>query len=161
MEEQDNDNDYVLVFDHFYTNNHIQILKSLIPYLDSDQLPMLPVMIKYMELQYTIQLTNQKNSRPTSAALTACSKDSPDIETIYKAIHKYLAPDEDNNFKQIINLIHTMDNVREMQQMMEMVQNLSGDSDTSGEFPDLSSLEGLIHNDTNLGDIMNLVKNMK
>ena len=44
MEEQDNDNDYVLVFDHFYTNNHIQIMKTLLPYIDSAAMPMLPVM---------------------------------------------------------------------------------------------------------------------
>ena len=56
MEEQDNDNDYVLVFDHFYTNNHIQIMKTLLPYIDSAAMPMLPVMIKYMELQYTMKL---------------------------------------------------------------------------------------------------------
>ena len=53
MEEQDNDNDYVLVFDHFYTNNHIQIMKTLLPYIDSAAMSMLPVMIKYMELKCT------------------------------------------------------------------------------------------------------------
>ena len=65
MEEQDNDNDYVLVFDHFYTNNHIQIMKTLLPYIDSAAMPMLPVMIKYLELQYTIKLV-RKNTRPIS-----------------------------------------------------------------------------------------------
>lgn len=59
MEEQDNDNDYVLVFDHFYTNNHIQIMKTLLPYIDSAAMPMLPVMIKYLELQYTIKLVRK------------------------------------------------------------------------------------------------------
>ena len=66
MEEQDNDNDYVLVFDHFYTNNHIQIMKTLLPYIDSAAMSMLPVMIKYMELQYTIKLI-RKNARPEAS----------------------------------------------------------------------------------------------
>ena len=88
MEEQDNDNDYVLVFDHFYTNNHIQIMKTLLPYIDSAAMPMLPVMIKYLELQYTIKLV-RKNTRPEAPVLSACSKDSPDIETIYQSIRKY------------------------------------------------------------------------
>ena len=92
MEEQDNDNDYVLVFDHFYTNNHIQIMKTLLPYIDSAAMPMLPVMIKYMELQYTMKLI-RKNVRPEAPVLSACSKDSPDIETIYQSSRKYLAPE--------------------------------------------------------------------
>ena len=36
------DNDYVLAFDHFYTNNHIQILKSLLPFMESGSSQMLP-----------------------------------------------------------------------------------------------------------------------
>ena len=45
------DNDYVLAFDHFYTTNHIQILKSLLPFMDTDNFRMLPALIKYMELK--------------------------------------------------------------------------------------------------------------
>ena len=48
------DNDYVLAFDHFYTTNHIQILKSLLPFMDNDSFRMLPALIKYMELKYTL-----------------------------------------------------------------------------------------------------------
>ena len=57
---EDNDNDYVLAFDHFYTTNHIQILKSLLPFMASESFPMLPVLIKYMELQYTISLISKE-----------------------------------------------------------------------------------------------------
>lgn len=160
MEEQENDNDYVLIFDHFYTNNHIQILKSLLPYMDVDQLPMLPIMIKYMELQYTIRLIHQ-NIRPASAALSACSKEPPDLETIYHAVHKYLAPEEEKGFQQVINLMHTMDNVREMQQVMEMMQNISNDSDASGTFPDLSNLENMMNSGINFSDMMNFMKDKK
>lgn len=160
MEEQENDNDYVLIFDHFYTNNHIQIMKSLLPYMDVDQLPMLPIMIKYMELQYTINLMRQ-NIRPSSTVLSACSKEPPDLETIYHAIHKYLAPGEEQGFQQIINFMHTMGNVREMQQVMEMMQNMSNDSDASGPFPDLSGLESLMNSGINFSDMVNLMKDIK
>ena len=158
--EQENDNDYVLIFDHFYTNNHIQILKSLLPFMDSDELPMLPVIIKYMELQYTIRLM-QQHEHPTDPALSACSKEPPDIEKIYHAVHKYLAPSEEKSFQQIINLLHTMDNVREMQQVMEMMQSMSGDGDSSGAFPDLSSLENMMHSGINISDMMNFMKDGK
>lgn len=160
MEEQDNDNDYVLVFDHFYTNNHIQIMKTLLPYIDSAAMPMLPVMIKYMELQYTMKLV-RKNTRPEAPVLSACSKDSPDIETIYQSIRKYLAPEEEKSFQQIIQLMHTMDNVRQMQKMMEMLQTISGDGENANAFPDMSALEGMFDSGTNMNDIINMMKAMK
>ena len=150
MEEQDNDNDYVLVFDHFYTNNHIQIMKTLLPYIDSAAMPMLPVMIKYLELQYTIKLV-RKNTRPEAPVLSACSKDSPDIETIYQSIRKYLAPEEEKSFQQIIQLMHTMD----------MLQTISGDGENANTFPDMSALEGMFDNGTNINDIINMMKAMK
>ena len=159
MEEQDNDNDYVLVFDHFYTNNHIQIMKTLLPYIDS-AMPMLTVMIKYMELQYTMKLI-RKNARPEASVLSACSKDSPDIETIYQSIRKYLAPEEEKSFQQIIQLMHTMDNVRQMQQMMEMLQTISADGENANAFPDISALEGMLDSGTNMNDIINMMKAMK
>ena len=154
MEEHENDSDYVLVFDHFYTNNHIQIMKTLLPYIDSAAMPMLPVMIKYMELQYTMKLV-RKNTRPEAPVLSACSKDSPDIETIYQSIRKYLAPEEEKSF------MHTMDNVRQMQQMMEMLQTISGDGENANAFPDMSALEGMFDNGTNINDIINMLKAMK
>lgn len=160
MEEHENDSDYVLVFDHFYTNNHIQILKTLLPYMNSEAMSMLPVMIKYMELQYTLQLIRQK-SKPKPSALSACSQDSPDIETIFQAIRKYLAPGEEKGFQQIIQLMHTMDNVRQMQQMMEVMQSMSSDSENANSFPDLSALEGMFDNGTNMNDLINMMKAMK
>ena len=56
------DNDYVMAFDHFYTTNHIQILKSLLPFMDNDNFRMLPVLIKYMELKYTLSMIGKGNT---------------------------------------------------------------------------------------------------
>ena len=41
------------------------------------------------------------------------------IQEIYKAIKKYLTPEEEKNIHQILNMMHTMENVKEMQKMME------------------------------------------
>ena len=49
MSELDDENDYTLVFDHFYTNNHIQILKSLLPFFGTGASSYLPILIKYLE----------------------------------------------------------------------------------------------------------------
>lgn len=132
------DNDYVLAFDHFYTTNHIQILKSLLPFMETESSGMLPAIIKYMELKYTLSLI-KKGSRPLdSNGIHACSKGQEgkasgsvedNVEQIYDAVHRYLAPDEEKIFSQLLSAMRTMKNMREMQQMMEMLQSLNPDAD--------------------------------
>lgn len=133
------DNDYVLAFDHFYTTNHIQILKSLLPFIDNDNFKMLPVLIKYMELKYTLSqvghgtpvFANGIRASSTDTDTKSGSDMADTLENIYKAVHKYLAPGEEKSFNQILSAIRTMKNVREMQQMMELFQSLNPDVNTN------------------------------
>jgi len=163
------DNDYVLAFDHFYTTNHIQILKSLLPFMDNDNFRMLPVLIKYMELKYTLSLLNKGTLGFTSgihaSSLDADTKPNTDmaenLENIYKAIHKYLAPNEEKSFKQILSALRTMKNMREMQQMMELFQSLNPDAnsnvDISSVIENLSSGSENM-NGLNINEIMEMMK---
>jgi hypothetical protein len=126
------DNDYVLAFDHLYTTNHIQILKSLIPFVSAESAGMLPVLIKYMELKYTLSLS--KNCTNIHGNIRASSVGNGEafesLENIHNAIKKYLSPSEDKNLSQMVNVIKTMKSVREMQQMMELLDiNLNEASD--------------------------------
>ena len=123
MNESDYENDYTLVFDHFYTTNHIQILKSLLPFFDTGFSSYLPVLIKYLELQHTLELA-KKGMQPVPPSIHAASKQAPDLVEIYKAIKKYLAPNEEQTLRQIIDMMHTMDNVKEMQKMMDFFQSM-------------------------------------
>ena len=154
------DNDYVLTFDHFYTTNHIQILKSLMPFMDGEISKMLPAVIKYLELKYTLSLINSKSPSFTSG-INACSSSSDhkqttepteNLENIYKAIHKYLAPDEEKNFQQILSAVRTMKNMREMQQMLELFQSLNPDMDPS------TMMDGLNMGSVNGMDMSELMK---
>lgn len=154
------DNDYVLAFDHFYTTNHIQILKSLLPFIEGKNAGMLPVLIKYMELQYTLTLAGKHNQSINDSGIFASSDKEPNeknangvgenIEQIYNAVRRYLAPDEDQKFSQVLSAIRTMKNMREMQQMIEMLQSLNPDADKDGGFGDILGNLG------NLGDLGNL-----
>lgn len=161
------DNDYVLAFDHFYTTNHIQILKSLLPFMDNDNFRMLPALIKYMELKYTLSLLGNGN-QGFASGIRASSLDTnagmnPDLadnfENIYKAIHKYLAPSEEKSFNQILSAIRTMKNVREMQQMMELFQTLAPDANGSMDIG--SIMENLSSGNENMGGLnMNEIMEM-
>lgn len=141
------DNDYVLAFDHFYTTNHIQILKSLLPFMDNGSFSMLPALIKYMEFEYTLSLIN-KGASSFSSGIRACSASSDskpsvdpaeNIENIYKAIHKYLAPNEEKSFNQILSAFKTMKNMREMQQMIELFQSLNPEMDPGAMMENFAS----------------------
>jgi hypothetical protein len=133
------DNDYVLAFDHFYTNNHIQILKSVMPFINAESAAMLPVLIKYLELKYTLSLVGAK---PHGGNIHASSlnpdnepkMDAPfgNIENIYNAVRRYLAPNEDKSFSQLVNAMKTMKSVREMQAMMELLDINVGELGGSG-----------------------------
>lgn len=153
------DNDYVMAFDHFYTTNHIQILKSLLPFIDNGSGSMLPAMIKYMELKYTLSMINSGQSH-LPKGISACS--APDnlnasgfgdnIEQIYNAIHRYLAPSEERSFNQILSAFRTMKNVQEMQQMMELIQSMNPDMDMNFG----SGMDGI-----DINEMMQLFNSMK
>lgn len=155
------DNDYVLAFDHFYTTNHIQILKSLLPFMENGNFRMLPALIKYMEFQYTLSLLD-KGAPNFSGGIHASSFDSAtksaantdpteNLEQIYKAVHKYLAPNEEQGFSQILSAIKTMKNMREMQLMIELIQSLNPDA---GPNMDLSNImENLSPGNENAGGL--------
>ena len=49
------ENKAVIAFDTLYTQNHIQILKILLPYFDPYGQSHLAVWIKYLELRYTLE----------------------------------------------------------------------------------------------------------
>ena len=162
------DNDYVLAFDHFYTTNHIQILKSLLPFMDNDSFRMLPALIKYMELKYTLSQIDKGTPGFTSGIRASSVDNDPktatdmaeNLENIYKAVHKYLAPGEEKSFNQILSAIRTMKNVREMQQMMELFQILNpdmGNMDIGSVMENLSSGNENA-NGLNISEIMEMMK---
>lgn len=164
------DNDYVLAFDHFYTTNHIQILKSLLPFIPGESLQMLPAMIKYMELKYTLSLINSGKHPIHKDGISACSEPSSGtdadnfsdtLEQIYNAVHRYLAPDEEKSFNQLLSVMHTMKNMREMQQMMELIQSLNPDMDFSAGMENLGNLSGMNFNGMDINEMMQLFNSMK
>lgn len=132
-------NDYVLAFDSFYTNNHIQILKSLLPFVNARNATMLPVLIKYMELRHTMaNIGTNGNAMSGSFAQNNIHSSSynpenfGNIEAIYAAIRRYLAPNEDRKFSQLVNMANTAKNIKDMQAMMELFDINSGDMGAGG-----------------------------
>jgi hypothetical protein len=102
------------------------------PFINAENSSMMPVLIKYLELKYTLSLVEMKKGNTTPQNNIHASNMESDneskmdipfgnIENIYNAIRRYLAPNEDKKFSQLVNALKTMKSVREMQSMMEML----------------------------------------
>lgn len=145
MASNEQENDYVLAFDHFYTNNHIQIIKALLPYIDINNFPLLPALIKYLELKYTISMIN-KGQTPTNEIKSSSKNESiPNPEKIYNSVKNYLSAEEKKSFKQMLNLMNTMNNMKEMQQMMELMQAFNTEPEEKNSTnEDAASMEDIL-----------------
>lgn len=158
------DEDYVSIFDHLYTNNHIQILKSLLPFMETSDTLYLPILIKYMELKYTISLLQHSRKNTTSNEIRIAQKSNPNeskfntnmnLNDIYKIIHKYLAPNEDKAFSNILNAMQTIKNFQEMQSLMESFRKLNSDNDSHSN-PDLNNILNFISENNSISNNNNI-----
>lgn len=131
MEQDTSDN--ILAFDTLFTTNHMQILKSLMPYVDADFQKKLAVYIKFSELQYTLSYFQTKK-----AELSGCSlhKKEFDLPSVYRTIKGYCTAEEQHQIEQLIHIANTMEtmkNVREMMEFMNEFENFSNFNNTASD----------------------------
>ncbi len=134
MTDKKEDASNVMAFDALYTTNQIQKLKVLLPYIEPSMQKHLAVYIKYMELQYTINLT--KRHPPTLSGCGLFQTEKPDLKKLCKELCLYSTPEEIRQLEQIQNIIQTMETVQEMSQTMTAMQEI---------FPDLN-MDSLFEN---------------
>ncbi|MBR2948309.1 MAG: hypothetical protein IKC46_00450 [Lachnospiraceae bacterium] len=115
------ENKSILSFDMLYTNNHIQILKILLPCFESQMQKKLTVMIKYLELQYTIEYFRK---HPLSQSVQTGFQG--DIIEIFDQIRCFCTPSERAVFDQLSSLKQNMDRYDEMMNMMQMFSGITG-----------------------------------
>lgn len=116
--------DSVIAFDTLFTNNHIRMLKILLPFLDNSMQKNIAIYIKYQELQYVFQYFNPANRK---SQLSACfHKESAnfDINTICDEILPYCNDQEKKQLNQIKNFMQTIKNFQDMMEMMETMKEL-------------------------------------
>lgn len=127
MEQDSSDN--ILAFDTLFTTNHMQILKSLMPYVESDFQKKLAVYIKMSELKYTISYFQHYR-----AELSGCSMEKKefDLAKVYHMIKGYCTKNEQRQIEQILNLMNTMETMKNMQEMMEFMKEFEAASGSDG-----------------------------
>ncbi len=138
----------VTAFDTFYTTNHIRILKILLPYMDEPARRSLTVLIKFLELKYTMDYlhrtpsfplhkgcgTRNANHRPTiEGCETDGGDDTPengdseeffdghaDITELFAQIQNFCTPTERAMLEQLAGLKRSMEMYEKMAEMMQL-----------------------------------------
>lgn len=113
--------DKIMAFDVLFTNNHIRMLKIVIPYFDSRIQKQLAIYVKYLELQYTLSYYHSH-----SYELRGCSikKEEFNISKIYSELLPYCTDEEKQKIDQITGLLRSMEMFKEMSKMFEVMKDL-------------------------------------
>lgn len=140
------ENRAVVTFDTLYTNNHIQILKVLLPYFDVKSRKKLAVLIKFMELRYTMEYFSQHAALESAEeGAPGGQEHQPDIVQIFEQIKNFCTPSERAMFDQLANMKKSMEMYEEMMNMMQLFSQLNPEGQTpfsDFQMPSGSAQEG-------------------
>lgn len=121
--------DKARIFDDFYSNNNLTMLKIFSFFMNEKQRPMLAILIKYMELNICMQKSMHTHEIPY------CTN-KPDkelnLEEVLCEISDYLPEEYRDLTEQIKNM---KENIEMYSQMMEMMSAMNDDSANTEIFP--------------------------
>lgn len=150
MAEENSDN--ITAFDTLFTTNHIRMCKVMLPHLDPHIQRVFAVYIKLSELLYTMSyfkmhpdkgcgLSSQSAGR--SPAGDGSEQNLSMSAGILQEILPYASPAEQIRIKEIINMMEQFKNMQDMLEMLQMMKELfpeSGDGMSGGMSDILSGL---------------------
>lgn len=110
-----------MAFDALYTNNQIQKLKVLLPYIEPSMQKNIAIYIKYMELRYTMNLFKK---HPFHICSYNDEVQKPDIKKIVRELRPYCTEAESRQLEQMESLFQTMEMYQEMSQTMSAMQEI-------------------------------------
>lgn len=145
--EKEDSTKAILAFDTLYTNNHMKMLKLLLPYLEAKQQQKLAVFIKWQELIYTMQFIRQYSASLYSADLSR--KKELDLALLLPLLTPYCNEREKSILSNFCQMQNMMQMYQDMSQYLPMIQQM------------MSSMGGSSENDNASTDnMMEIIKNM-
>ena len=140
----------ITAFDSLFTTNKIQMLKILLSRLSPSSQGSFAVYIKFLELQYTMQLVRTHPSvklpgqgKPLS--LNLLEGDNSDTLELLDELLPFSSPDERRKIENMKNMLMNISRMKEMMEMLQMMQELFPDGFDGGGNPAdiLSGLSGM------------------
>lgn len=157
----ENGQDKVIAFDTLFTTNHIQILKILLSYIEPSRQKTIAVLIKFLELQYTISFFQM---HPASTLPKFPTENAFDASKLCDEILPLCSHSEQEQINNMKNMYHNVQNMQEMMQMVQMMTELfpEGDGplggDPSGLFSGLSGLSNMAES-MDISQLFEMMKN--
>ena len=153
MEKCEDNNDIssaIFAFDTLYTNNHMKILKMLLPYIDSKHQKLLCIYIKWQEFLITINLFKHYSVTLYNADFT--NKKNLDFNNIILLLLPYCTEKEKEllkQFQQMQNMMQMMEGIKEYLPLIQ--QFISSDSQNETPLGGLGNIDNL--------NILDMLKN--
>lgn len=93
-------------FDFMTQTRELQMLKTMLPYMKDAQKKEFAILIKYMELQNTIQVFSQEEK-----VLSMCSapEEGNHMLTMLGALRQFCTPKEQENLDMLVNMFSMME----------------------------------------------------
>lgn len=110
--------DKARIFDNFYSNDNLTLLKILSFFMKDEQRPMIAILIKYMELNICMQKSISRTKFPCTC--NSCKK-TPDLEDILCEIGDYLPKEGREMMEQLKDMKENMEMYSQMMEMMSMM----------------------------------------
>lgn len=124
------DSSNVMAFDALYTNNQIQKLKVLLPYIEPSMQKNMAVYIKYLELRYTMDFVRNHPFQIRAVSMESIEPEKPDIKKICRELKPYCTQTEIRQLEQMESIFQTMEMYQEMSQTMSAMQEMFPDMGT-------------------------------
>ena len=148
------ENRAIAAFDTLYTTDHIRILKILLPFVDGSARRDLTVLIKFLELKYTMELLRRTPALST-AEVCGLTSGGPEggagngagIAELFAQIRMFCTPTERAAIEQLAGLQRSMELYERMMGMMQLFSGTGGEADSaaSGDAPDpMELLKGML-----------------
>lgn len=148
--KKDDATEAILAFDTLYTNNHLKMMKLLLPYLENGHQKKLAVFIKFQEFLYTMNFFRQYSVSLYSADSSHGQKKELDFNSLLPLLLPYCNEKERNmlsHFSQMQNMMHLY---QDMSQYIPMMQQMMSSMNGSVESENKETGNGM----------MDMIKNM-
>ncbi len=110
--------DKARIFDTFYSNDNLTLLKIVSFFMKDEQRPMIAILIKYMELNICMQKSAQNHQFPSACG---SSKKELNWEELLCEIGDYLPKEGREMMDQLKNMKENMEMYSQMMEMMNMM----------------------------------------
>lgn len=118
---ENHDNDPITAFDTLYTSNQLQMLKIVLPYMQTEMQKFIAIYIKLNELLIALQFTKNK---PLNSSFPL--QREMNMADLLKYLSPYLSEAEKEMMNQFTSFQENMEQFKQMSQMMQMMNDMEG-----------------------------------